>query len=122
MKRDLTLVRDIVLWLDDHSEWLGFISAATWAEYVEAFQDRSGWFEHWHLCREANLGAAVHSGITITPKGSDFADLVRDDAVWREVIRRIEAVGLTGVPFDVLCELAARVQRERLGLSHSLTS
>ncbi|WP_284213868.1 DUF2513 domain-containing protein [Comamonas jiangduensis] len=117
MKRDMDLMRDILLWLEDNHSG------------VPVFQDRDkleiGY--HCHLLADAGLIEAANSShmedpvpqahpLSITSKGHDFIDASRSKTIWSSVKNKvISSTG--GVSIAILTELLKDEAKRRLGLS-----
>jgi len=96
MKRNMNLIRDILLFMDWEitlAKKYGYTLEQVYAHY-----------------RLASQGGLVDEVGTVTRKGREFLELVRDDHVWNVLKRILEERG--GLPFDVLKELAANLQEE----------
>ena len=60
------------------------------------------------------IGIYFWSAGQLTWAGHEFLDLVRDDAVWAAVKRRVGAVAAGGLAFEILAEEARRELRRRI--------
>ena len=120
MKRDMDLVRAILLKTEDAQEE-SYDSAAlvseTWDQAMITY--------HVEIMAEAGLlvanvshyiGGGSHAFITrLTWNGHEFLDAVRDDSTWNKTKSRIgEAVGSASL--EVVKAVAVAVAREALGL------
>ena len=117
MKRDLELVRRILLDIEDnressggHSSWSGIIDEGYTADAI-----------HYHvqLLHDAGL---IHADELvpgqwwperITWAGHEFLDSARNDKLWNEAKRRVERE-LGSAPFRVVHELLIRMANESL--------
>lgn len=129
MKRDLNLVREILLHFENVDKPRVSIkslvfeghSAEAIAFHVELMKEAELLD---HLVDRPNLGIGRPSmvsfdmGIRPTMKGYDFLDSVRDPEIWRQTKSAANKVG--GATFDFIIEIAKGVARqvlkERLGI------
>ena len=124
MKRDMDLIRTLLLWIEDDPtldgrEWRG----VQLADYA-AFPGHSPQEVQYHLglLVDAGLvqgkpyfspaGTVVFSSLTWG--GHEFVDNVRDASIWKVV--KEKASGVSGVAFGVLGEIAKEELKKRLGL------
>lgn len=120
MKRDLDLVRKILLWMEgsDH----GTVHTEPQIEGFSA--EQVGY--HVHLMGQAGLITALdittngdHSPnalpSSLTWAGHDFLDAVKDDTLW-EKAKSMVLKPAAGVAFDVLLAWAKAEAKHRLGL------
>ena len=114
MKRDMDLVRDVLL-LIESSESYGFY----WHESEFAPLNRDFLIVNYHIkimvdgglleCEKARY-ADQWDKLYITAKGHEFLDCIRNDDIWREVKERIAVVG--GAPSDIIMLLANKLIRK----------
>lgn len=120
MKRDLKLVRLILLAMEHHAH--GFAPP----DLTVAGYDPDTIGHHVWLMQQGGLVTAVSvvaqgdespTAIpgSITWKGHDFVASVRNDTVWRKVLAVMKDKGLT-LPFSVVQELALKFAKELAGL------
>jgi hypothetical protein len=121
MKRDMDLVRQILLAMDAHTH--GFAPAPfTIAGYDQDVIGHHIWLmEQGHLITAvATTGMSDPSPVaiplTITWVGHDFLDTVRNDSVWTKVKIQLKDHAIT-VPFAVLQALALKILAAHLGVS-----
>ena len=117
MKRDMDLVRDILL-LIESSENCGF----DWRESEFAPLNRDFSIVNYHIkimvdgglleCEKAEKVkyATYYDSLYITAKGHEFLDCIRNDDIWHEVKERIAIVG--GAPSDIIMLLANKLIRK----------
>jgi len=98
MKRDLNLVREILLWATEQVN-AGFSENPTLQGYTD---EQIGY--HVHIMEQAGLVAATDSTMldgpgpsailrSLTWEGHDFIDAARDDTVWGKVKSKILTSG-----------------------------
>lgn len=125
MQRDVDLVRRILL----HIERSGAdgTSPGGWAPLVEDGYEVSSIQYHIQILHDAGLIQADELvpgqwwPERMTWAGHEFLDASRDEALWNEAKRRVEATVGTA-PFEVFRDLLMRMTRERLdqlGPAHS---
>ncbi len=99
MKRDMSLVRKLILSLED-------IALPIESDELDLEVDQDSIDCHLRLMIEAGLitGTTTRGGVIVsrlTWAGHDFADASRDDVVWKKAIRHI-GERTKSVTFDVL--------------------
>lgn len=114
MKRDMDLVRSLLLEIEDGKEWFETMSDATAAalgtEGSGLSQEDADRLEyHLTLLEDAGLAEFTKTGEgwipeRLTWKGHDFADSVRDDEIWQKTKAGAEAA--KGFTVDLLGALA----------------
>lgn len=120
MKRDLDLVRSILLRLEEDAT-----CAATGIPAIDGFDEDTVGF-HCHLMAQAELILALDLGSTadglpkwmptsITWDGYEFLATARDKSLWQTATKRL-AGGLQQVGFDLLSAWLKQEARQRLGL------
>ena len=124
MKRDMDLVREILLAVEDGFQTFG-------DSKITEVEARFPWpaqtvHEHLHLLLEAGLleklGESRHAKLLhirgLTWEGHDFLDTVRDPEVWKRT--KAGALAIGGWTFGMLKEFGVaylkQVAKERLGL------
>ena len=118
MKRDLDLVRRILLHLESSDA-----SPSGWGAFTDDGYEIGTIHDHIRLLHDAGLIEAdeIVPGQwwpeRMTWSGHEFLDAARNEELWRETKRRVEK-STGGVPFSVFHELLlsglrARLQRER---------
>lgn len=120
MKRDLDLVRKILLALEAHAH--GFAPAPF---TVVGYDDETIGHHVWLLRQGGLLTAAVvvaqgDASPTAIPEaltwaGHEFLDSVRNETVWRKLKAVMKDKGLT-LPFSVMQTLALRILEKMAGL------
>jgi hypothetical protein len=119
MKRDMELIRKMVLLVEDHPS-----GSAPSQLNIEGYDDDEIGY-HAYLLVDSGLADGTSTAhltssspqyrITrLTSAGHDFADRARNQYVWNEVMTDIKKRGLTSVTFDVLRRLLDKVIRKRL--------
>ncbi len=122
MKRDMDLIRDILLRAANAD--FGVLSSEAFA--IEGYDARTV-AAHFELLDEAGLVDAdlltlersgVHSGkvLRVTWAGHDYLDAVRDATVWRKVKKTL-GDKLGSAPVDVVKALAVKYMSAKLGLT-----
>jgi len=121
MKRDLDLIREIMLHVESGQEYDGTrefyyidpeemgLTGYTSEEFVY----------HWTLLIEAGYvdGAATVVNIVVrrlTSRGHDFLDDIRDPGIWKQV--KIRLGSLPGVALSIVAELAKSEIKKHLAL------
>jgi hypothetical protein len=119
VKRDLELVRKILLYLEqDEASTSGF------GAFVEGGYDLAAIHYHIRLLNDAGLIEAdeIVPGQwwpeRMTWLGHEFLDAARNEELWEESKERVEK-RTGGAPFSVFHELLLRGLRERLGRENS---
>jgi Hypothetical protein (DUF2513) len=128
LKRDMTLIRELLLKIEDAPTKLG--SAAFLVPNDEAESTRR--LEHLKLLQEAGLIKGMRkedtgfvtikdqmdsyepTGIELTWNGHDFLDVVRDPEIWRKTKKAAEEAG--GWSFDILMDVAKKFIKDRIGI------
>jgi hypothetical protein len=120
MKRDMDLVRKILLAMDAHEH--GFAPAG----FTIAGYDQDVIGHHVWLMEQGKLLTAAtttaYGGpsptavpLTITWAGHDFLDAVRNDSIWSKVKTQLKDHAIT-VPFALLQDLALKILAAHVGL------
>lgn len=126
MRRDLKLIRDIMLVMETSPE---VVPPLNWREQLASL----GWEEdvvvqeHTALLIEAGLLAgSVHRDtyrrqphvyvLRITHEGHDFLDAARADEVWFGAMERLDAIG-GSASLELLRDVLAATARDKLGLT-----
>jgi Hypothetical protein (DUF2513) len=119
MKRDMELIRKMVLLIEDHPG-----GSAPSQLTVEGY-DGEEVGDHAYLLVDSGLADGTSTShltssspqyrITrLTSAGHDFADRARNQYVWEEVMADIKAKGLTSVTLDILRKLLDKALRKKL--------
>jgi hypothetical protein len=117
MKRDLELVRRILLDIEDNRETSG--GHSSWSSLVDAGYPAEAIHYHVQLLHDAGL---IHADELvpgqwwperITWAGHEFLDSARNDKLWNEAKRRVEKE-LGSAPFRVVHDLLIRMANESL--------
>ncbi|MGO8899723.1 MAG: DUF2513 domain-containing protein [Isosphaeraceae bacterium] len=118
MKRNMDLIRKMVLLIEDHP--------TGWAPEVKMegyTADQIGYHSYLlvdsGLAVGANLTDSGDSGpcysiMHLTSAGHDFADSARNQYVWNEVTEDIKEKGLPSVTLDILKKMLDKAIRKRL--------
>ncbi len=120
MKRDMDLVRQILLKIEEHEH-----GRAPTELVIEGHTDEEVGY-HVHLMGQAGLlkvadvtdmGSASPEAIPIGMMwaGHDFLDAAREPSLWEKAKQKLGA-GFASVSFDVLKELLVALARGQLGL------
>jgi uncharacterized protein DUF2513 len=119
MKRDMDLVRKILLALEAHA------SGAAPTPFTIVGYDQEMIGHHVYLMAQGDLVTAAEvtafgeSPIaipgTITWKGHEFLDATRSETVWRQVRTVLKDKGLS-LPFALVQELAIQIAKKLAGL------
>lgn len=121
MKRDLDLIRKIVLTIEDHQH-----GRAPRAIEVDGYTDEQIGY-HSYLIVDAGLADGIDATcmdnkspewiIThLTSAGHDFADAIRNDTVWSKTKSKLVQVG-SGASIQIVTQLAASYVKSMLGIS-----
>lgn len=116
MKRNMDLVREIMLWLEEHHHGQPKIPE----------RDRQEIGYHCHLLMQAGLIDGVVSTYTddklpqaipssITWRGHEFIDAARDASIWKAAKEKVLGPA-GGVAFTVLLEWMKEEAKRRLGI------
>lgn len=128
MKRDPDLLRDQLIFLQDH---LDGRNKAWMTDFRERFPDVDEYVlgDHVHqLCERGFLDGKVHfhNGelppkiviSRITDSGHDFLSAVADDKIWKKAVREVGSQGKSWT-LQILYEYAKALLAERLGFPSS---
>lgn len=123
MKRDLDLIRKILLAVEAHPHGLAPDDLT-----IPGYTDEQVGHHNWLIVRSGLADGAETTShqsesrsaliYSLTPAGHDFLDAARDDTTWKRVTAAAGAVTID-VLTTALKEFAARLLRERLGLPPS---
>lgn len=122
MKRDLDLVRSILLWMEAQPEGRNI----NWKLSIGKYTDEEVAY-HCHLMAQAGLILAHNSTFveshspqatpgSITWAGYEFLDLAKHDKLWAKAKRKILAPA-GGIAFSLLLEWLKAEASTRLGIS-----
>ena len=119
MKRDMTLIREILIQLEaDDSDPLQAVAIA-----VEGYSERELMY-HFRLLGEADLIDALNTSSADTSRwhaqrltwhGHEFLDAARDETIWQAALDKIAAANGTA-SFAIMTEILLDLNREKLGL------
>jgi Hypothetical protein (DUF2513) len=114
VKRDMELVRKIVLKLEDSpTSFTKNLSIDGYSEeqirYHNALLLEAGWIRGYYLTNKLVGPEAIATGLTWN--GHDFADASRDDSRWNKVLAKVRDKG-TSVTLDVLKDLLISMMRQ----------
>lgn len=121
MKRDLNLVREILLWMERQEH----ANVGSLPEFADYSGEQVGY--HAYLAHEAGLiVAAVRETmgqpspeaipLHLTFAGHDFLDAARDNTLWAKARNRVLSAGVS-FTLDLLKEFLVQAARAPLGLS-----
>lgn len=113
MKRDMNLVREILLWATDQPDY-GFRENPCFPGYTD---EQVG--HHIYLMAQAGLVEAEEVTMTdslspvsvllaVTWAGHDFIDVARDGSLWNKAMKKLAAAG-EALTFDLLKGLLTRL-------------
>lgn len=124
MKRDMDLIRAILLELEDSPPGEGKVRSPALAERLHKDERTVG--EHLRLMGDAGLVTITDfpesprsecwvTGRGITWEGHEFLEAIRSDSVWPTVKAKLATVG-GGASIAVVKAIAVQVVKEKLGL------
>lgn len=112
MKRDMEVIRNLLLWMEEQDEGLFLYGM------LPAFPTPSSTVEHVQMLVSAGYLTQTHqNAFRITWEGHEFLDKVRDDEIWRKTKEGASSLGSWSV--KILGELASgyiRAKAVELGL------
>jgi hypothetical protein len=121
MKRDLDLIREILLHIESGQEYDGtreFCSTTPEEMGLTGYTPEEFFYHCTLLIEDGYIdGAATIVNIVVrrlTSRGHDFLDDIRDPGVWKKV--KTQLGGLPGVALTVVAELAKGEIKKHLGL------
>ena len=117
MKRDMDLIRDILLWLEEHNHGSPDIPERT--------EQEIGY--HCYLLEQAGFITAADASaleddvpqaipLSISWQGHEFLDASRDKSIWKTVRDRV-LTSTGAVSIAILSELLKEEAKKRFGLS-----
>lgn len=118
MKRDMDLVRRILLWIEQQDEYI---------DDVPKFDDVEPEVVMYHcmLLAEAHLVEAMDASNNVEPwyyiptrltwSGHEFVDAARADTVWKSAKERLLAIGGT-VSLEVMMQILKQLVKVKLGI------
>ncbi|MDD5159082.1 MAG: DUF2513 domain-containing protein [Sulfuricurvum sp.] len=113
MKRDLDLLRDIMIYLEENLAPGGNIQSNDISLYDGSDEEYKKLSEHIKLLIEDGLietskpvvmkGFAIFMIFRITSKGHDFLDALRNDTVWNNTKEKMKEIGgfTLGIALDI---------------------
>lgn len=112
MKRDLDLLRDIMIYLEENLIPGGNIQSTDISLYDDSDEEYKKLSEHIKLLIEDGLieakpimvgGFAIFMILRITSKGHDFLDALRNDTVWNNTKEKMKEIGgfTLGIALDI---------------------
>jgi hypothetical protein len=114
MKRDMNLIRLLLLRMEDEQE----IDLSNYSEeqkiYHSALLVEAGLIDGVIATDQQGYPSGVVS-IRLTWKGHDFLDAARSDSVWKKVTDSMRSKGLS-LTFDLLKELLSITLRHEIGM------
>jgi len=126
MKRDLDLIREIMIVLEDKMEYGKNFQSA---HLIEFMQDKTLSAEklayHIGLLVESDFIRAKEYKYqsddptqylinTITSQGQDFIDTIRQDTTWNKIKEKAYAIG--GFSLSLLFDIGVGILKERIGI------
>lgn len=126
MKRDLDLIREIMLVLEDKMEYGKNFKSA---QFIEIMQDKTLSVEklayHLGLLVECGfLKAKEYKYIsgeptdylinTITSQGQDFIDTIRQDTTWNKIKEKASSIG--GFTLPLLVDIGTEYLKKQIGI------
>jgi hypothetical protein len=124
MKRDMDLIREILLHIESDSQYDGtrWVTPGAPSELVESDRTMDELNYHLELLIEAgfltgesHLGQGSPMINKLTWKGHEFLDDVRDNEIWGKTKERFK--GLPSVAINIVAELAKAEIKKKLGLT-----
>jgi hypothetical protein len=122
MKRDMDLIREILLWIESDPKFNG----TNWVG-LEKTDNLSGLGDHsfeeiaYHLTMlveagfvRGNIGMEMPVISKLTWNGHEFLDDIKDKNIWENTKKRV--AGLSGVALSVVAEIAKAEIKKKLGL------
>ncbi len=119
MKRDMELIRKLILKIED--------APGGWAPSDLSIEGYTSEQIGYHSCLIVESGLAIGNDITprgssgpkymlsrLTPAGHDFAESSRNQFVWDEVMGDIREKGFPSVAIDLLKKLLDKAVRKKL--------
>lgn len=117
MKRDMNLIRDILLRIEEHDDVEVDCADDKLAFHLLILQEED--FVRGIVVQEALNGPPMvqqtMSYVRLTAAGHDFLDTIRDEAVWQKTQAKVSTVG-GGVAISVLTAIATEFLKQKLGL------
>ena len=118
MKRDMDLVREILIYVEENANDRSFLHAPQVKDGAEVSENEMNY--HIKLLSEANLihTKKTYSGwliYSLTWEGHDFLDAAKNEGVWKRVQKTVSEKG-GSLPFDVVKALTIQFAREAVGL------
>jgi hypothetical protein len=109
MRRDLDLIRHLLLTLEGEAKYLETEAIEAEARFKENYKDYEGeWNEHCRWLAEAGLieGKSIKRSdgyVAIYPerltwKGTEYLDSIRDKKIWAEVKKQLSRIGSFTLP------------------------
>lgn len=125
MKRDLDLIRNLMVHLENNLEYGQHINNVS---LCEVFQSEQNSLEkicyHLDLIKDASWintagnislhGHKLYEIMTITNNGHDFLDAVRDTKIWDKVKNKLSEIG--GYTLPIVIELGKDYLKKQIGL------
>ena len=113
MKRDMDLIREMLLWMEEHNDRLILLN-----EFQVFRDDREKTLGHLRMLKSAGFVEELSKNqLGISWAGYEFLDKVRDDKIWRKTKEGASKVGSWSV--KLLSEMASgliRAKAEELGI------
>ncbi len=124
MKRDMDLMRQILLLIEEHSDVPPKI--LTLEDFFDIKEDAYKISLHIDLLRDAGLIEVINTSVLerglrdfditrLTLAGYEYLDAIRDIKIWHKVKQSISFVG--GATLDVIKQVAVRELSKELGLN-----
>lgn len=122
MKRDLDLIRDMLLRIEDISNGARLICVE---DFTDLCDDRHSISYHLELLEDAGYIAVIDHPYTddykdfaltrLTMLGADYLDSVRNNSIWRKVKDKLEKVG-NDASLKIVCDVATSIMKQQLGI------
>lgn len=122
MKRNLDLIRDILLRIEDISNGTRLICVE---DFTDLCDDRHYISYHLELLEDAGYIVVIDHPYTddykdfaltrLTMLGADYLDSVRNNSIWVKVKDKLEKVG-NGASLKVVCDVATSIIKQQLGI------
>lgn len=125
MKRDMNLIRELLLQLEESSAEV-YISNLEVAGYSDeeiaynAYLMIDGGLAEGRQSKVTNqMGDSCPVAVTLTNltwEGHEFFDSIKNDSVWKKILGHVQDKG-GSAPFNVIAQLAVLFAKQNLGLS-----
>ena len=117
MKRDLSLIRNILLSIEQHDKVDVECEDDILAQHILLLNERN--FVKGIVAQEVLNGPPViqqtMSYVRLTSAGHDYLNAVRDEGVWKKTVEKIGKLG-GGVTLEIVVAIATEFIKEKLGM------